>query len=577
MKTATIIDSETIRIKIPYNDLISAKLISGMKGVYYDRLLDIYEVPLDLQNVDALSGKGFTFSRNLARWHEKRHLEKEERKRGIKRIPGLSKKLRPYQIQGIELIEHFNGRALLADDMGLGKTAQALVWTKIHPEEKPVLIVCPGGLKINWEREIQMWVDENANVQICTGQTPENITGEFVIINYEILPYWVKEISKINFKILLADEVHYTKNARAKRTKAFKRIARKMKYVIGISGTPIESRPVEIYNIATILQPSVFPDYLRFTQRYCQGEIDRYGWNVSGSNNTLELNKILKDSMMIRRLKSQVAQDLPPKTIAHLPLELTNTKEYKQAEYEFIQFINDRFDKDLLYEENFEKDLKIYAKRHKLKLDNSEELTRQDISKIKKTKIEKASSAEVLLKTHSLQMLVAEGKMKEAIHWIQDFLDSGEKLVVFAVNKKIIKMLMDKFNRIAVKVDGSVTSHQKQEAVDMFQTNKNVRLFIGNIKAAGVGITLTAASNIAILQFPWVPGWISQAIDRVHRITQVNKVTIWYLTGADTIEEKVLGILAEKEKMINEVLDGKQHKEKSMITELLKMYKEEKR
>lgn len=576
MKTATIFENK-LRIKIPYEDLLSAKEIAGMKGVYYDRIQDIYEVPLLLQNVDAIKGKGFTFSKSLARWHEERLLEKEERKRGIKRMHGLDVKLRPYQVQGIELIEHFNGRALLADDMGLGKTAQALVWTKIHPEEKPVLIICPGGLKINWEREIRMWIDAEANIQILSGRTTGMIKGDYVIVNYEILPYWVKEIKKVGFKILLADEVHYIKNSWAKRTKAFKRIAGDMDYIVAISGTPIENKPIEIYNIGVILQPSLFPDYLRFTQRYCAGETGRYGWNVSGASNTKELNRILKEHIMIRRLKSEVAQDLPPKIIANLPLELTNLQEYRKAEYEFLQFVKERFDKDLLYDENFEKELKEYAKRHNINLENNDELTIDDIQKIKKTKIEKASMAEMLLKTQALQKLAAEGKMKEAIHWIEDFLESGEKLVVFAINKKVIDMLMNKFGKIAVKIDGSVSNLNRQKAIDMFQNDKNIRLFIGNIKAAGVGITLTAASNIAILQYPWTPGALSQAIDRVHRITQTKKVTVWYILGANTIEEKVLQVLAEKEHIVNEVLDGTQHKEKSMISELLKMYKEEKR
>ena len=125
----------------------------------------------------------------------------------------------------------------------------------------------------------------------------------------------------------------------------------------------------------------------------------------------------------------------------------------------------------------------------------------------------------------------------------------------------------------AVKIDGSVSLKKRQEAVDSFQNNPKVKLLIGNIKAAGVGITLTAASNAAIIQFPWTPGELVQASDRIHRISQTKKVTIYNMVGEDTIEEKIIDTLIKKEKIISQILDGKWHENESMLTEILKNYK----
>jgi len=146
-------------------------------------------------------------------------------------------------------------------------------------------------------------------------------------------------------------------------------------------------------------------------------------------------------------------------------------------------------------------------------------------------------------------------------------------LVVFAIHKRVIKHLKENFPN-AVKVDGSVTQKQTQEAVDNFQNDPNIQLFIGNIRAAGVGLTLTAASNVAIIQFPWSPSVLNQAIDRVHRITQKKQVTAWNLVGENTIEERILNILRNKESIISQVLDGEIFEDKSVMMELIESYKE---
>ncbi|MFW6272835.1 MAG: DEAD/DEAH box helicase, partial [bacterium] len=365
----------------------------------------------------------------------------------------------------------------------------------------------------------------------------------------------------------------YIKNPNSKRTKAFKKIHKGIPHLLILTGTPIESKPIDIYNIVQAIDPSSFPNYVKFTLDYCDAKSDRYGWNTSGSKNTIKLNKILTRKLMIRRKKKDVLKELPSKMVSHLPIEINNRTEYIKAENKLIDYIGERFDKDLQTEEDFIKDITDYAKRHEIDLENKNNPTEEDIKTIKELKIEKASAAVVLSQIRVLMQLATEGKMEGVINWIRDFLESGEKLVLFAINKKIINALMKEFKDVAVKVDGSVKGKKRQDAVDKFQEDPKIQLFIGNIIAAGVGLTLTAASNVAILQLPWDPGKLNQAIDRVHRISQLRQVTVWYLLAQETIEGKLLEVLMEKEKTVSEVLDGKQYVEKSMLQELINKYR----
>lgn len=186
-------------------------------------------------------------------------------------------------------------------------------------------------------------------------------------------------------------------------------------------------------------------------------------------------------------------------------------------------------------------------------------------------KAEKAQQAEALTRIGELKRLAVRGKLKECIEWIEDFLESGEKLVVFAVHKFVIDALMEKFADRAVKIDGSVSN--RQAPVDAFQNDDNVRLFVGNIQAAGVGITLTAASNTCFLELGFSPSLHDQAEDRVHRIGQTaDSVTAWYLLAAGTMEEEIAELIDAKRKVVTKVLDGQDVDEESMLSELMKKY-----
>jgi SWI/SNF-related matrix-associated actin-dependent regulator 1 of chromatin subfamily A len=478
-----------------------------------------------------------------------------------------------YQVKGVVHIERCIGnRALIADDMGLGKTIQALAWTRVHKTLSPILVVVPNSVKINWMREAEKWLRKGYLIQCLNGQKPHIIDGTFVIINYDILHYWLDELLLTGFEAMIVDEGHYTKNPQSKRSKAFVKLARNIKKVIVLTGTPIENKPIDIFTVLNALRPDIFPSRFKFAQYYCGAKRTRFGWDMSGSTHAKELHELLTSTVMIRRKKSEVLKQLPPKQIHTIPFELSNVAEYRKAENEFIEYLSARFDETIKnIEEQLKKEIEAFQASTEIKIEAH--LSKEEIDRLKQRKINSALAAPTLVKIEILKQVAIKGKMKEIKQWIHDILDSGEKLIVFAIHRTIIDELMKEFESVAVKIDGSVKGTKRQQAVDAFQTNPKVRLFIGNIKAAGIGLTLTAASNVAFIQFPWNPGELTQAEDRAHRITQTKKVFIWRLVGAGTIEEEILKLLEKKQKIIDSIIDGKAVNEQTMISEIINIYR----
>ena len=536
LKTAKLIKENTIKITFPFNttDLLKVK---SLEGRLYHPDSKSWSCPVSLENIEMLQSFEFLLDEELKKIHSKKQLIVPIDSLKEMKIPGLKGQLLPYQNKGVTFINQKEGRVLLADEMGLGKTIQVLAWLQLHPELRPVIIVVPASLKLNWQREINKWMSDNYRTEILSGSTPHTLNTNLVdifIINYDVLPFWIGRFERIQSKVLVTDECHYFKNNNAKRTKAVLKLGKLIPHVLALSGTPITNRPVEIFNAVNLIDSTLFPSRWGFLHKYCGAKHNGFGWDFNGATNTKELHERLINSIMIRRKKKDVLKELPDKTRSFIPIELNNDKEYKNAEKDFIQWI------------------------------------RENKGKIAANK---ASNAMALTEIETLKQLAVKGKMKQVINWINDFLESGEKLVIFAVHHFVIDMLMKEFKEIAVKVDGSVTGINRQKAVDKFQTNRNTKLFIGNIKAAGVGITLTATSKVVILELPWTPGELEQAIDRVHRIGQENKVIAYFLLALDTIEEKIAALLDKKRKILDSVLDGVDSEQESLLTELINEYK----
>lgn len=429
-----------------------------------------------------------------------------------------------YQKKGVRRIEGFDIRALLADEMGLGKTLQFLATLRRnHKRCMPAVVVCPASLKWNWARESLMHI--GCRAYIAEGRTPPDHAPikaniRLVIINYEILPYWMDWLEDLNPQLVGVDECQYIKNRDAQRTKSVKMLCRNRPHIVMMSGTPLTSRPAELWPALNILMPEEFNSFMTYAWDYCKPRRTPWGWEYKGATNLDELHELLTETCMIRRRKTDVLHELPDKTRVVIPFDLPRhaRKEYEYAESNFMRWLA-------------KSSGKATAKR--------------------------ARKAEQLVKMGYLKRLAASLKYDSTTEWVDNFFDDTDgKLVLFGVHQKIIKPLVERYKSMAVFVDGSVTGHKRQVAVDQFQTKDKVRLFVGNLQAAGVGLTLTAAHNAAFAELGWTPGEHTQGEDRIHRIGQSNAATCYYLVARNTIEEDLCRILQEKQAVLEATLDG---------------------
>ncbi len=533
-RTATLFHTKQnnpfIKIQFPFN-VDDIDRVRSLPDRRYNADDKSWYVPLSIETVEKLQKWNFTLDSRLQEFLRNAKLNINQVSRELT-IPGLKGNLYPFQQQAVAFTEARKGRVLIADEMGLGKTIEALAWLQLHPELRPALVITPASLKLNWEREANRWLPQ-PNTQILSGSNPYPITGEIIIINYDLLQYWVQQIMAIKPKVIIFDEIHYIKNNNALRTKASKLIAKNVPHVIGLSGTPIINRPIEFYNAIKLINKTLFPSFWDYALTYCGAHNNGFGWDFSGASKTDELHEKLINTIMIRRTKREVMKELPEKIRSYIPLQIDNRDEYESAENDFISYLT--------------KEKGVEVARH-------------------------AANAETLTRIETLKQIAVKGKLQQVLEWIKDFLETNNKLVVFATHRFVINAIQSAFQDMAVKIDGSTPLRERQVAIDNFQNNPNIHLFIGNIQAAGVGITLTAASHAAIIELPWTPGALSQAEDRLHRIGQNEIVQIFYLLAYNTIEDKIAQILDKKQLILDAVIDGRQTESTSLLTEIINSY-----
>jgi len=440
--------------------------------------------------------------------------------------------LKPFQKKGVAWIEQTNGRTLIADEMRLGKSAQAITWTTLHPELRPCVIICPATVKIAWKREILKWAGENSYVIHGTNNVHGYENEKYIILNYDILKAHIEKIKSLNPQILILDEIQKIKNMKTKRTRFTRDLGKYCKHIIALSGTPIEKGPIEFYSVLSLLRKDLFNNLWKYQQRWCSPQFNGFGWVYTGASNTEELNSILTSTIMIRRLRRDVLnEDLPTRQV--LPVEINNKEEYNKAETDIIQWI------------------------------------RENISD---EKARRAKRAIAFSKFNYLKQIAAKGKMDAITEWIDDFLESGKKLVVFCTHHAMIDMLMEKYNSIAVKLDGRDSTAQRQNSIDNFQYVNKIKLFFGNLQAAGMGIDLSAASDVLICELGWNPAEHDQGESRIEGMNQKEKTFVYYIVAEKTIEEDIIDILDRKKKILDAVLDGKESEEDSVLGELLKRF-----
>ena len=421
-------------------------------------------------------------------------------------------------------------RFILADDMGLGKTTSTII-AALEAGSKKVLIVCPASLKINWQREIANYSDRP--VFIAEGKK-FSTEHDFVIINYDILKNFhdsdpkKKDESLLlqsGFDLVILDEAHMISNVQAQRTKIINSFAKKVDKVWLLTGTPMTSRPMNYYNLLNLIESPVAQNWKAYAIRYCQGFQFTAGkrkvWNVMGASNLEELRD-RTSKQILRRLKEEVL-DLPDKIITPVYLRL-KSKEYEDLMGEYFDW----------YERN---------------PDESSSLTVQ-FSKLMK-----------------VRKVIANEKTKQTIEFVENILEQGKKVIIFTNFTDTLQTIYQHFGKQAVYLDGSCSNAVRQQAVDSFQNDDKTRVFVGNLKAAGVGLTLTAAEVVIMNDLSFVPAEHAQAEDRAYRYGQKSNVLVYYPLFENTIEGAIYDILNRKKQIIRTVMGDEQPENTGDIVE----------
>lgn len=430
------------------------------------------------------------------------------------------KKLYPFQIEGVKILIK-RKHNLLADTMGLGKTNQAIALINALKLRR-VLIVCPATIKRNWASKLQEWLTSARVIQIIDKKT-DFVTDltEVVIVNYDIIShsYMLTQLTNIKWDLLICDEAHRLKNMDAKRTISVlskEGLVRCAERTLMMTGTPILNRPVELYPILRVLAPQViapYSDYWKFAKRYCDAYSDGFSFNVKGASNTDELNKKLREHYMTRRCTHEVEVQLPK----------------KRYEMVFIDTSDG-----------------IRTKFRTLESASRKDFQYQTID---------SNVGELA----TIRRETAEEKVKLYIETIKEYVESTNKLVIFAYHRSVIRLLEATFEASKtgyVSLTGETSQIRRQSSIESFRRDPQIKVFIGQVDAAGEGIDGLQAvcNNVLFLEWSWSPGAIEQACKRVHRIGQTKPVLIRFLVWADTVEEHQMRTVLDKVKVIREVL-----------------------
>jgi SWI/SNF-related matrix-associated actin-dependent regulator 1 of chromatin subfamily A len=427
-----------------------------------------------------------------------------------------------------------NKKFILADDMGLGKTTSTII-AALETGAKKILIICPATLKINWKREIENYSDRS--IFISEGKT-FSTEHDFVIINYDIIKNFhdtkkkdESQVISANFDLVVVDEAHYIKNPTAQRTKLINDIAKGVDRLWLLTGTPMTSRPMDYFNLLHLIESPVAKNWMAYAIRYCGGYQFNVGgrkvWNVTGSSNLEELRD-RTTGLVLRRLKENVL-DLPEKIITPVYLRL-KSKAYEEVMGEYY----DWYDK------------------------NPEESKSLTVQFTKLTKV---------------RQIIADEKILQTIEIAENIIEQGKKVIIFCNFTDSLNKICQHFGKTSVKVDGSMSKPERQHSVDSFQESDKVKVFVGNIKAAGVGLTLTAGEAVIMNDLSFLPSDHAQAEDRAYRYGQKNNVLVYYPIFENTIEGIIYDILNNKKQVIATVM-GDNLNSSDMAEEILKRINE---
>lgn len=452
---------------------------------------------------------------------------------------GLKHRLRvepyPYQREGIAYGLD-KKRLIIGDEPGLGKTLQSIGIVDTA-DAYPCLVICPSSLKINWQREFEKFTDKKALVLDNSTRTTwpyllKMAMYHVAVVNYESLrKFFVWDIKGGKsfrlkdvvfcphirmFRSIIIDESHRVKDPAAQQTIFTKGITTGKEWIILLSGTPVVNRPEDLVAQLSIMgRLQEFGGRTKFMADYCTDPKDK---KAEPAIPLSVLSDTLYANCMIRREKAKVLPQLPDKTRVDLYVDISNMPEYNLAAA----------------------DLAAYLSQYTGCTD---------------WEIRRKMRMEALVRFMTLRKLATLGKVAQAVDFIRTFLENGKKLIVFCSLHEVVDQLL-KFFPKAVTVTGRDTSANKQASVDAFQNNPDTMLIICSIKAAGVGLTLTASSNVAFIELAWTYADCCQCEDRAHRIGQKDNVTCYYLLGRGTIDQTVYSLIHRKKSIAAEIMNA---------------------
>jgi len=438
----------------------------------------------------------------------------------------------PFQKAGIRYALERTG-VLIGDEMGLGKTIQAIGIINADATIKSVLVICPKSLKLNWKNELEKWLVRPMSIGIANGHFPNT---DIVIINYEGL-IRLADLDARTWDICITDECHLIKNSKTKRSKAVKSI--KARRHVRMTGTPVVNRPSELYNIIEDLG-GAWGSFFSFAKRYAGATHNGFGWDFSGASNLDELQRRLRETIMVRRLKSEVLTELPRKIRQVIEFE-ADTAEQKHA---------------VAAETKHEtaSDKRLSGLRAAVELSKAESESAYQAAVDRLQEASRMDFTEIARLRHE----TAIAKIPMVADFVRAVLEDDEekKVIIAAHHHDMIDGLANSLlDFYPVILTGETKEQDRQNAVDTFQNNAQCRVFIGSIQAAGVGITLTASNHVIFAELDWVPGNVSQMEDRAHRIGQTETVLVQHLVLAESIDTRMAKTIVSKQNVIDSALD----------------------
>ena len=440
--------------------------------------------------------------------------------------------------------------SLIGDEMGLGKTIQALGVINTDPTIRRVLIVAPLSVAINWQREAQKWLTRPLSVEIATAKTWP--AADLTVVHWGIVSKHAQTIRAQAWDLVVLDEAHYAKNPKAARTKALFGDARaglpplNARRKLALTGTPIPNRPIEIHPVLRWLAPAEFGNWKHFAVRYADAYQSRFGWDTSGAAHLDELQERLRTTVMIRRQKKDVQKELPAKTrqAVILAADTPALKKALKAEQRVVADTADAVARAKVAVELAKAESTVAYAEAVAALRRVGSIAFQEMSRVR----------------HD----TAVAKIPNVLDHLQDLLaEEGRKIVLFTHHRDALDQIGtaleagDKEHPAVqtVRVMGGISPERRQAAVDAFQEDPAVRVFLGTIGAAKEGITLTASSHVVFSELDWVPGNLSQAEDRVHRIGQKDAVTIQHMLLDGSIDQKMVETMLQKQVVLGAALD----------------------